>query len=72
MQVNDLPEKLGIKDMYTESFTLTRLIGGAIMFFSILTASTAAVNTLGIDVISVIFARILEFGGGLLVGPPGS
>ena len=33
-----------------------------------LTAATAAVNTLGIDVISTIFAKILEFGGGILIG----
>ena len=38
------------------------------MFFSMLTAATAAVNTLGIDVISSIFAKVIEFGGGLLVG----
>jgi len=44
------------------------LINGAIMFFSMLTAATAAVNTLGIDIISNIFAKVLEFGGGILIG----
>ncbi len=38
------------------------------MFFSMLTATTAAVDTLGIDIVSNIFGRILEFGGGLLMG----
>lgn len=33
-----------------------------------LTAATAAVNTLGIEVISSIFSQVLAFGGGLLVG----
>jgi len=68
MQIDALPVKLGIDNLFTETFTPTKLIGGAIMFFSMLTAATAAVNTLGIEVISAIFARVLEFGGGLLIG----
>ncbi|MGH1540143.1 MAG: mechanosensitive ion channel [Arenicella sp.] len=68
MHIDTLPQKLGVSGLFSESFTPTKLIGGAIMFFSMLTASTAAVNTLGIEVISTIFARVLEFGGGLLVG----
>lgn len=68
MNVNALPEKLGIANMFNDTFTPTKLIGGAIMFFAMLTATTAAVNTLGIDVISQIFAKVLEFGGGILVG----
>jgi len=66
--VNALPQKMGIQAMFNESFTPTRLIGGAIMFFSMVAAATAAVNILGIDVISDVFASVLEFGGGLLVG----
>lgn len=68
MNINAMPQKLGVHGMFNESFTPTALIGGVIMFFSMLTASTAAVNTLGISVISDIFAKVLEFGGGLLVG----
>ncbi|MBQ0798862.1 MAG: mechanosensitive ion channel [Porticoccaceae bacterium] len=68
MNVNALPEKLEIKSMFSETFTLTSLIGGAIMFFAMLTAATAAVNTLGIEVISAIFSQVLAFGGGLLIG----
>lgn len=68
MNVNAMPEKLGMTSVFNDSFTPTKLIGGAIMFFSMLTASTAAVNVLGIDVISTIFAKVLEFGGGILVG----
>jgi hypothetical protein len=43
-------------------------IGNVIMFFAMLTAATAAVNTLGIEIISNIFAKVLEFGGGILIG----
>lgn len=66
--INALPAKMGIQGMFTESFTPTKLIGAAIMFFSMVAAATAAVNILGIDIISEVFARVLEFGGGILVG----
>lgn len=68
MNIDALPGKLGIAGLFNESFTPIKLIGGAIMFFSMLTASTAAINTLGIEIVSSIFARVLEFGGGLLIG----
>jgi len=68
MGVNELPAKLGVDSLFSESFTANKLVGSAIMFFSMLTATTAAINTLGISVISDIFAKVLEFGGGILVG----
>jgi len=64
MNINALPKKLGITSLFSDSFTPTKLISGAIMFFALLAASTAAVNLLGIEIVSEIFARILEFGGG--------
>lgn len=66
--VNAMPEKLGIQDLFSENFTVTKLVGGTIMFFSVLAASTAAVDLLGIGIISTIFGKVLEFGGGLLIG----
>ncbi len=68
MNINALPEKMGIQGLFSDSFTPTRLINGAIMFFAMIAAATAAVNILQIDVISEIFAKVLEFGGGILVG----
>lgn len=68
MNIDAYPEKIGAQKLFTDSFTPTKLVGGSIMFFSMMTAATAAVNTLGIDVISRIFAKVIEFGGGLLVG----
>jgi hypothetical protein len=68
MAFNDLPEKMGVSGLFSKSLTPIKLVGGTVMFFSMLTASTAAVNTLGISVISTIFAKVLEFGGGILVG----
>lgn len=66
--INALPQKMGIQGLFTDTFTPTRLIGGAIMFFSMVAGATAAVNILGIDIISNVFARVLQFGGGLLIG----
>ncbi len=68
MGIDSLPEKMGVQGIFTQSFTPTKLIGGTIMFFSMMAASTAAVNVLGIDIISTIFAKVLQFGGGILVG----
>lgn len=68
MGVNELPAKMGMANMFSDTMTPNKFIGGAVMFFSMLTASTAAVNVLGIEVVSNIFAKILEFGGGILVG----
>lgn len=68
MNFNGLANKMGAQALFTESFTPIRLVGGAIMFFSLLAASTAAVNILGIDVISQVFAKVLQFGGGVLIG----
>ena len=66
--VDLLPKKLGIQNFFTPSFTPTRLITSAVMFFAMLTATTAAVSTLGIEIISDMFARILSFGGNILIG----
>jgi len=68
LNINALPAKMGIQGLFNESFTPLRLVGGAIMFFSMLAAAAAAVNILEIEVISNVFAKVLDFGGGLLVG----
>ncbi|WP_038141265.1 mechanosensitive ion channel [Thiothrix lacustris] len=68
INVDGMPQKLGLTGVFSDTFTPTKLIGNVIMFFAMLTAATAAVNTLGIDIISNIFAKVLEFGGGILVG----
>lgn len=68
MNIDDMPQKLGISGVFTPTFTPTKLISSAIMFFAMLTGLTAAVDKLNIGIISEIMARILEFGGGILVG----
>lgn len=68
MNINAMPQRLGMQGMFTDSFTPTKLIGGAIMFFAMLAAATAAVEQLNITVLSQIMAKVLEFGGGILLG----
>ncbi|WGZ93567.1 MAG: mechanosensitive ion channel [Candidatus Thiothrix putei] len=68
ININGMPQKLGLTGVFNDSFTPTKLVSNVIMFFAMLTAATAAVNTLGIEIISNIFAKVLEFGGGILVG----
>ena len=68
MGINNLPAKMGVTGMFTQSFTPTKLIGGTMMFFSMMAAATAAINVLEIEVISTIFAKVLEFGGGIVIG----
>ncbi len=68
MNINALPAKMGVQGLFNQSFTPVRLINGAIMFFAMVAAATAAVNILQIEVISQVFANVLEFGAGILVG----
>jgi len=44
MNINSMPQRLGMEGMFSETFTPTKLIGGAIMFFAMLAAATAAVE----------------------------
>lgn len=68
MNFDSFPAKIGAQSLFSGGFTATKLVGGGVMFFSMLTAATAAVQTLGIDIISTIFASVLQFGGGILMG----
>ena len=67
-KVDELPEKMGLTTVFSDNFTPTKLFSALIMFFIMLTSITAAVDTLGIESISTIFAKTLEFAGGILIG----
>ena len=67
-KVDELPEKMGLTSVFSDNFTPTKLFSALIMFFIMLTSITAAVDTLGIESISTIFAKTLEFAGGILIG----
>jgi hypothetical protein len=68
MNFDQIPEKIGLDSVFNEQRTLTSMIGSVIMFFIMLTATTAAISKLGIPLISDIFARLISFGGGILLG----
>jgi len=67
-KVDELPEKMGLTSVFSDSFTPTKLFSALIMFFIMLVSITAAVDTLGIETISTIFSKTLEFAGGILTG----
>jgi hypothetical protein len=68
MNVDQIPAKIGLESVFNEQRTLTSMIGSVIMFFIMLTATTAAIGKLSIPLISDIFARLISFGGGILLG----
>ncbi|MGB0867110.1 MAG: mechanosensitive ion channel, partial [Granulosicoccaceae bacterium] len=68
LQVDELPKRMGAAGVFSENFQLSHLICGSVMFFAMLTGLTAAVDKLDISIISEIMAKLLEFGGGILVG----
>lgn len=68
MNIDQIPTKIGLTSVFNEQRTLTSVIGSVIMFFIMLTATTAAIGKLDIPLISEIFARLISFGGGILLG----
>ena len=68
MGLNELPKKVGIEKLFGANLTPIKLVTSTVIFFSMLTASIAAVDTLGIEIISQLFSRVLDFGAGVLVG----
>jgi hypothetical protein len=68
MNVDKMPEKIGLQSVFTEQRSLSSVIGSVIMFFIMLTATTASIGKLDIPLISDIFAKLLTFGGGILLG----
>ncbi len=68
MNIDALPQKLGVDGFFNQERSPTGFIGAVVMFFIMLTATTAAVEKLDIALISSIFAQLLQFGGGVVLG----
>jgi len=68
MNIDNILMRMGMQGMFSETFTPVKLICNTIIFFAMLAASTAAIEKLDIEVLSTIMAKVLEFGGGILVG----
>lgn len=68
LHVDTLPAKLGIANLFNDKFTLSKLITGTVFFFAMLASVVAAVDKLEIPMVSHVLAKVLEFGGSILVG----
>lgn len=68
LHVDSLPAKLGIQNLFSATFTPTKLITGAVFFFAMLSGVVAAVGKLEIPMIESILTHVLQFGGSILVG----
>jgi len=68
LSVNELPAKLGIESVFPKSVSIVSMIQKIVMFFIMLTACTTAVDLIGVELLSDVFAQILAFGGKLLIG----
>ncbi len=68
LSVNELPGKLGIQSFIPGNLSVVSLVKKVVMFFVMLTAFTTAVDLIGVELLSDIFAQVLAFGGKLLIG----
>lgn len=68
MNIDEVPKKMDLQHLIPNDRSLTSIISSVLMFFIMLTATTAAVEKLEIDLISDIFAKLITFGGGILLG----
>ena len=68
MNVDQIPAKVGMSNFIGKKQSLTSIIGSVVMFFIMLASITAAIDKLSIPLISDIFAQLIEFGGGILLG----
>jgi len=68
MNIDIAAERLGLQSLFSKTLTPTKLICHTIVFIFMLAASTAAVEILNIEVLTTIMAKLLEFGGGIVVG----
>jgi len=68
LSVNELPAKLGFDGLLPGNLSVVSFVQKVVMFFVMLTAFTTAVDLIGVEMLSDIFAQVLAFGGKLLIG----
>jgi len=66
--VNELPGKMGLKNLAKNGFSVAGLIGQIVSIFIILFASVEAANQLGFGQISDLVTMLIAFGGQILLG----
>lgn len=65
---NEVPAKLGFKDTFTKSATISDLVGKVVIFFAMLFATVEAANRLGFSQVSDIVGIFIQFGGDIVLG----
>ena len=65
---NQLPEKLGLKAMDGNGFTVSTFVGRIVSFFILLFAAVEAANQLGFGQVSIIVSTFIGFAGQVLLG----
>jgi len=68
MGADGLPEKFGVKSLFTENFTLSKLCGGLILFFIMLAALISAVDKLEMPQMADLLSALIEFAGQIVLG----
>jgi hypothetical protein len=65
---NEVPAKLGFKDTFSKSSTISDMIGKLLIFFAMLFATVEAANRLGFSQVSDIVGIFIQFGGDIVLG----
>ncbi len=65
---NELPQKMGLKHVAENGFSVAGLVGKIVSIFIILFASVEAANQLGFGQVSDIVTMLIGFGGQILLG----
>lgn len=65
---DELPSRLGVADVVSDSQTPSALVGKLVVFFVMLFAVVEASGRLGFDQVADIVAVLIEFGGQVLLG----
>ncbi len=65
---NELPAKLGLKNVTKDGFEVGAFVGRVVSFFILLFASVEAANQLGFDQVSGIVETLIGFAGQVLLG----
>lgn len=68
MNINEVPSKMGFDSLLPKETGFSNFVGKVVMFFIMVTATTAAVEKLDISIVSNVFSKLINFAGGVLLG----
>ncbi|MDN0077209.1 mechanosensitive ion channel [Crenobacter sp. SG2303] len=68
LNVDTLPEKIGLTRLFSGEFKLSTLIGRLVLFFAMLFATAEAANRLGFSAVRDLVDEFIQFGGQILLG----